>query len=133
MSSIIIVNYLLARDNAVKALVANKIFPIQAPQGTAPSYITTNTVGSKDHGLVDAPGKYYRTRVMIEAIADSALTCINIGNAVMDCLDGVTKVAFTDYVDVDIRFADVEMSDQNDTQTAFRDVKQFFVWWRKKG
>jgi hypothetical protein len=132
MSSIIIVNYLLARDAAVKALVGSKVYPIQAPQGTAPSYIVSNVVGGKDHGLVNAPGKYYRSRVTIEGIAGSALTCINIGSAVMDCLNGVTKRSFTDYVDVDIRFADVDFSDQNDTQTAFRDVKQFFVWWRLK-
>jgi hypothetical protein len=132
MSSIIIVNYLLARDTAVKAIVSSRIYPIQAPQGTALPYVVTNEASSKSNDLVAVPGKYYRDRVTVESISTSALTTIELGRAVMESLEGVTKRAFTDYQDIDIRFADVGFSDQNDTQTAFRDVKQFFVWWRLK-
>ncbi|NEI70959.1 DUF3168 domain-containing protein [Rhizobium lusitanum] len=133
MSSIIIANYLLARDASVKAIASNRIYPIQAPQGATRPYIVTNKVGSKDHGLVNAPGKYYRERLTVECITDEALTSIKLGDAVMGCLSGITKRSIADFIDVDIRFADVDFSDQNDTQTAFRDVKQFFIWWRAKG
>lgn len=132
MSSIIIVNYLLARDAAVKAIVSNRIFPIQAPQNTTGAYITTNEVGSKSHDLTEGPGKYYRDRVTIEGISPSALTSIQLGRAVMSCLEGVIDRQFTDYKDITITFAGVAFSDQNDVQTAFRDIKQFHVWWRAK-
>ena len=132
MSSIIIVNELLKRDLAVKAIANTRIFPIQALQSTSSAYIVTNEVSSRDNPLVATPGEYYRDRVTVEAIAPDALTAINLGKAVMKCLDGVVDRTITDYEDVTIRFADVGFSDQNDVQTAFRVVKQFFVWWRAR-
>src|SRR3546814_1501425 len=83
MSSIIIVNELLRRDAAVKAIASTRIFPIQAPQGTELAYIVTNEVSSKDNALVATPGEYYRDRVTVEAIAPGALDAINLGKAVM--------------------------------------------------
>jgi hypothetical protein len=132
MSSIIIVNELLKRNTAVKAIVTNRIFPIQAPQSANGAYIVTNEVSSHDNALVATPGEYYRDRVSVECIAPGALEVINLGKAVMACLDGVLDRTITDYKDVTIRFANVGISDQNDIQTAFRILRQYHVWWRMR-
>lgn len=132
MSSIIITNYILSRDTAVKGFVNTRVYPIQAPQAATFPYITTNEVSSRQHDLINVPGKYYRDRVTVECLSKTATEAILMGRAVMDCLEGVLNHSFGDYKDISIRFADVGFSDQNDVATAYRDLKQFFVWWRKK-
>lgn len=132
MSSIIIANYILSRDTKVKSFIATRIYPIQAPQNPTYPYITTNEISSREHDLINVPGKYYRDRVMVESIAKTGTEAILMGKAVMDCLEGVLNQSFGDYKDVSIRFADVSFSESNDVASAFRDVKQFFVWWRNK-
>lgn len=132
MSSIIITNYILARNTAVKGFVATRVYPIQAPQNPTFPYITTNEVSSRQHDLINVPGKYYRDRVTVECLAKTATEAILMGRAVMDCLEGVLNQSFGDYKDISIRFADVGFSDSNDVSLAYRDLKQFFVWWRNK-
>lgn len=132
MSSIIIANYLLARNATIQGVVGSRIYPVQAPQSVDGAYIVTNEVSSKDNALLEVPGKYYKDRVTVEAICPTPLEAINAGKAMMDCLDGVLSDSFTDFKDVTIRYADVSISGSNDAQTAFRVLKQFRVWWRYK-
>ena len=133
MSCIQIANYLLARDAGVKALIANRVYPIQAPQATDKAYIVTNEVSTVDHALVESPGKNYRDRVSLDIIAPTADEVLSISRAAMDCLDGVVNLSFLTFQDVSIRFAGVGISDSDDrSNEARRIVRQFHVWWKSK-
>ncbi|TCU34163.1 tail completion protein gp17 [Rhizobium azibense] len=133
MSSIIIVNYLLARDAGVKALVSNRIYPIQAPQAIDQAYIVTNKVSGRDHPLTSGGGQNYRDRVSIEAIAPTGDMAIAISQAAMKCLDDVINRTFTNYKDVNCLYAGVGISDpDNINNEARRVLEQYFVWWKFK-
>lgn len=133
MSSITIVNYILARDASVKALVSNRIYPIQAPQAVEQSYIVTNLVSRLDHPTTGGAGQYYRDRVSIEAIAPTGDEALAIIEAASLCLDEVLDRVVLRFKDVTCLPAGVWLTDSDDRNNeARRALEHYFVWWRRR-
>ncbi len=133
MSSISIVNYLLSRDAAVKALVANRVYPISAPQAVDQAYIVTNLVSRIDHPTIGGAGQNYRERIQIEAIAPSGDVALAIMEAVTLCLDEVVDRNVLTFKDVSCLSAGVAMTDTDDRNNeARRALQQYQVWWKRK-
>lgn len=131
MSSIQIANHLLSASSAVTDITtADRIFPIFAPQNSDAPYLVVNQVSGNDQHLLGGDGQYFRDRVSIECIGRTAVEVTDLGNAVRAALKWIIKQSFLSFKDVDVTFADVDMTQPNDTRTACQRVIHFFVQWR---
>lgn len=72
---------LLASD-AVKALVARRVFPFPLPLKTKLPAIAVAMSGEDDDYLLDGAGKYPSTDVMVHCIAADTDTAIQLGETV---------------------------------------------------
>jgi hypothetical protein len=131
MSAIQIVNSLLKREAGVTGAVANRIFPIQAPQAVTGPYLVTNLTSGSDTSLISSPGEYYRHRVAVDVNAEKAQSVIDLGDIILVALPRYIKAEVDIFKDVDVMFADVDFTQPNDNRTAFMRTLQFMVRWRR--
>lgn len=132
MSGLQIATTLLSANAGVIALVsAAKVFPIDAPQNTEAPYLLVNHVSGRDEQMIETSGKYYRTRISVQAVSRSAMEVMDIGDAVIAALDNVIKQTVGDFNDVDVLHADVDITDPNDTRSAYLRTLHFFIRWRR--
>ena len=131
MSGIEIATRRLTADAGVTAITTkNRIYPIAAPQNAQAPYIVVNLVGAIDEKLIETSGKYRRERIDVSCISTGASEVIDLGNAVLAAFDNVIKQAVAGFHDVDILFADVDITASNDERSAFQRDLQFFIRWR---
>jgi hypothetical protein len=130
MSAIQIATKILKADADVKAVVNNRIFPIQALQKVEGTYLVVNIISAQDTSLINVPGEYYRDRIAVDVNGTSADAVLDLGDIIRLKLPRVIKQTIGIFTDVDIMFADVDFTQPNDMRNAFLRTLQFFVRWR---
>jgi len=133
MSAIAIVTRLLSRDAAVKA-ITSQIFPIEAPQQAPAPFIVVNIVSDLDEKLLQGAGRYQRTRISVEATAETGTQALALDAAAFAVLRDVIKQTISTaggrFVDVDVSFANVAMTGSSLSRDLMVAMRQYFVRWR---
>lgn len=138
MSALAIVTTLLRRDGPLAGHVADRVFPVVAPQGAARPYVIARTIAEDDEQILSGAARYYESRVEVQVIADSATTADAIGEVVKTALEDVTAMTVLDdaspagtiATSVTIVKAGADVSDHSADRTVFRRVLDFTVRWR---
>jgi hypothetical protein len=131
LSALTIVNTTLLDAPGVTSLVGTKVYPVVSPAQTAPPVIVVNRVSGDDDAMLSGAMRYYRNRMQVDCIAVTAKSAEQIGEAVLDALNGVVKATIAGCMDVDILFASTDQTDFADDRSIFRRLLQFNVRWRK--
>lgn len=133
MSAIAIVTRLLSKDPGVSALTT-RIYPIEAPQEAAAPFIVVGTTSDTDVLLLQGAGGYPRTRVSVEAIAETGTEAVDLDTAANLALRNIIKQTVNTtrgrFVDVDVAFANVAMTGSSLSRPLMVAMRQYFVRWR---
>lgn len=133
MSAIAIVTRLLSKDPGVSALTT-RIFPIEAPQEASAPFIVVNIVSDLDEKLLQGAGRYQRTRISVEATAETGTQALALDAAAFAVLRDIIKQTISTaggrFVDVDVSFANVAMTGSSLSRDLMVAMRQYFVRWR---
>lgn len=129
--SLPILTYYLTRAAAVTAFTtAQRIYSISAPQTVPSPYIVMNIVGGSDGKKLDGQEQYPVARIAVECCAQTGTEAYNIGEAVKAALLDKIKDTVLTFKDVDVVFADTDLTDYDDARTMARRILHFRVRWR---
>lgn len=132
MSGIQIIKHKLTRDaDVIEFTTRARIYPMFAPQTVKGAYVIMNVVAGSDQKLLDGEGEYWMQRIQVEAIDQSGQTAYDLGTAIAGALRNTIKETFSGFKDIDIIFADTDMTDYDDARTMCRRVQHFRVRYRK--
>lgn len=132
MSGISIVVTKLKGEATVTDLCpATHVFPVQLPQMQQPPAIIVNLTSKSDGQHLAGANRYYRDRISVECIALTATEAHDIGEAVLDFLNGIINDAVAGCRDINILFADFDMTVPDDARTVEKRELHFYVMWRK--
>lgn len=129
MSALAIAIARLKQVTGVTSVVtATKIYAMLAPQTVPAPYVLVNLISEPDEPMLDGAGRYYESRVSIEAIGTTGAEANSLGEAIKGI--DVVKASIAGCTDVDIWKADSDYSDYADDRTAFRRTMDFYIRWR---
>lgn len=140
MSAVDIVVHKLHHASAVTQVVAQRVYPILAPQGAAGPYITVHLIDNMDLGVhLGGSGKYWRSIVQVDCLYPGDMTgaasfVVDLGERVIAALDGAIKESLTAYMgsyrDVDILLGNGDSTEYDLDRNSFRRLVRFQVTWR---
>lgn len=130
MSIPIITHYLKRHAPLVAITTAARIYPIMAPQTAVSPYIVMHLLSTTDGKKLDGQDQYSVARVQVDCNSQSATQSWEMGEQVRAALLDIIKQTAIGYVDIDVIFADVDMTDYDDARTMARRLLQFRVRWR---
>ena len=132
MSAISIVVKTLQANATAKAL-AKDVYPIDAPQGNTPPYFVVNIAANMDELTLHGAGEYERARISVEAVAGSATLAVDMGEAARAALRLIKQqitVGSKRFKDVDITFANLDITDSASDRSAYVRTQHFYCRWR---
>lgn len=132
----LIIRKLLATP-AITAVVGDKIYPSQAPQGVVPPFILVTKPGQENRQLLKNSAEMPRARVSLECNAASALGAEDLGDLLYTVLQNVTNEAVGDGASpettigtITVMPADSDIDDFDDERLGYRRIIDFYVDWR---
>ncbi len=129
--SIPIISYYLTQATPVIAFTTKaRIYPLMAPQMVISPYIVLHLISTTDGKKLDGADQYNVARVQVDCNSQTGTEAWNMGEAVRAALLDIIKDSVLTFKDIDVHFADVDMSDYDDARTMARRVQQFRVRWR---
>jgi hypothetical protein len=134
MSALSIIAQRLLDSPEVTAIVGDKIFPIMAPQNAERPYLVLHIIDNMDTPILAGAGKYFRTQIQSDAYSEmtpaGAKQVIELGDAVIEALNGVVKEKIAGCVDVDILLGSADFTESALEANTHRRYTQFSVRWR---
>lgn len=116
----------LTGDSAIAALVALRIFPVIAPQGTLRPYMTYQRITAKRVRSLGGPSGLANPRFQIDCWAEDYDGALDLGEKVRAAMDGFTGVMGT--VTVGAVLLDSDRDDHEIETELFRRSMDFFLW-----
>ncbi|WP_192246052.1 tail completion protein gp17 [Mesorhizobium silamurunense] len=131
MSALAIAVAMLGAESAATDIVGTEgIYPIDLPQrARAPCY-KVNIVSGFDEKMLDGAGQYYRNRVTIDCLAETAEQTQAMRKAAMDALEDNKSAEIAGFSDVSTTFANFERTDFSDDRSTYRWTVDFFIRWK---
>lgn len=127
----IVIHFLKAATAVTNITTRAGIYPIEAPQNLTPSkYLILNFAGGNDGKLLSGAAGYPQQRVRVECIAPSGSGALELGDAVLNTLKSIVKQAISGARDIDIEWADFDLTDPADALAQARRTLDFYVRWR---
>lgn len=122
----------LLQEQAVTSKTNARIFAVLAPQKLAMTrpQVILNLISNLDTVTLGGAGEYFRSVVQVDCNADTVEAAIELGDAVIGCLNGVVKATVGSAGDVDILLGDTDFTEFEELAKAYRRVIQFYVRWR---
>jgi hypothetical protein len=140
MSALTTVIAILVEDDAIAAVVSNRIYPVVATQGAPRPHLVVSLVSEEDEQMLSGAGGYPESRVSVECIADTATAADALGEAVKGALGDVTHRTVGEIdaspslaVTATVYKAGADITDAADDRSVFRRVLDFMVRWRDAG
>lgn len=135
MSAVQIVITKLLAASAVTAITSTRVYPILAPQTAITPQIVVHLIDNDDGAHLNGANKYYRSIVQVDSnVADSisgaAGKMLDLGETVIDVLNGVIKETVAGFKDVDIFLGDSDFTEYLNDRNAHSRVTRFSVQWR---
>lgn len=131
MSGLLIVANRLQNNAPLTAVVpVPSIFLNKINQATPPPIILLRRVGGADGLHLNGQNGYPVHRIRVECNASDAVESERIGDLVDAALRNTIKATIDTYTDVDILFANVDLSEYGDEQTLDRRILEYSVRFR---
>lgn len=132
MNALSIAQTLLLADSAVTTVANTRIAAVAAPQQWAMvrPQIILHQISNRDIPTLLGAGKYYRTIVQTDCNGDNPGQAIDLGDAAIECLNGVIKATVGAATDVDSLLGETDFTEFDDLSGSYRRVIQFAIWWR---
>ncbi|CDX26649.1 hypothetical protein MPL3356_60481 [Mesorhizobium plurifarium] len=132
MSALTIAIARLGSEAAVTDIVSSEgIYPIDLPQRAQLPCVEVNIVSGFDESMLDGAGQYYRNRVTVNCLAETALGAEQLRNAVMGALQDNKNLAIGGFVDISTSFANFERTAKADDRSVYVWTVDFFIRWKK--
>lgn len=131
MSALTIAITKLATTSAVTDLTGTVgVYPINFPQTAVMPCVVVNIVSGFDEKMLTGAAKFYRHRVSVDCLADTALGAMALGDAVMSALEDNVNATIGSFTGVSSQFADTDRTDFSDDRSVYRRTLDYFIRWR---
>lgn len=130
MSALVAMTALLLADDDVVAIVDDRVSIVLPPQEWIRPQLVLHLKSTVGHNLISGAGGHYRSRVQVDCNSDAPSSAVRLGDAVMECLDGVVKAVIGGCKDVDVLHAGVDFTEFVNQSDGHRRVLEFSCVWR---
>lgn len=115
----------LTGNAGVAALVAARVFTKGGRQGTAYPYVTYERISTQGAAHLDGPSDLDWPRFQIDVWAETALSAINVANAIRTAIDGLETAGSPAFY---ATFQDQRGPSADDETKKFNVSQDYFIW-----
>jgi hypothetical protein len=130
MSALTFTIHALLDSELVTAVVADRIFPIQAPQSAPRPHLIVSTISEDEEQTLGGAARWYAARVEVLCVGDTATQVDALGEKVKLAIGDLTNAPIGDGGSPEEIIGEVTMMKAGGDRTMFSDDRA--VFWRQQ-